>query len=219
MMTKKEVRKKLQQFTSMVLLMVAVPAHAADVEIALINTFGHEGGYQNMRADSGNWTGGKVGKGEQRGTKYGIAASSYPKEDIRNLTIQRASIIYRRDFWGALRLDDVKSQIIANEIFDAAVNMGTGYQAKALQHAINRAGWPMPPIAVDGAIGPATIARLNFVDQVALYCHLVGLRYDRYARIVAGDPIKEQFFRTWVYRIKDNVRAAVLAMESKRRRT
>lgn len=201
-----------------IVLLFAANSYAADVEIALVNTFGHEGGYQNLRTDSGNWTGGKIGAGEQRGTKYGIAAASYPREDIRNLTVQRAAQIYRRDFWGALRLDDVQSQIVANEIFDAAVNMGTGYQAKALQRAINRAGWPMPPIAVDGAIGPATIARLNRVDQVALYCHLVGLRYDRYARIVAGNPVKEQFFHTWVYRIKDNVRAAVLAMESKRKR-
>lgn len=188
--------------------------HAADVEIALVNTFGHEGGYQCMHSDSGNWTGAKVGKGELKGTKYGIAASSYPHEDIRNLTVQRAATIYRRDFWGQLRLDDVRSQIIANECFDSAVNMGVGTQAKILQRAINQAGYPRKKLTVDGVIGRATIARLNEVDQVALYCHLIGMRYDRYARIVAGDPIKEQFFRTWVYRIKDNVQAAVHAREA-----
>lgn len=197
-------------------LMLAAPVYAADVEIALINTFGHEGAYQCMRADSGNWTGGKIGKGELKGTKYGIAASSYPKEDIRGLTVQRAATIYRRDFWGQLRLDDARNQIIANEVFDAAVNMGVGTQARILQRAINQAGYPRKKLVVDGVVGGATVARMNEVDQVALYCHLIGMRYDRYARIVAGDPIKEQFFRVWLYRIKDNVRAVVLAVESRR---
>jgi hypothetical protein len=32
--------------------------------------------------DPGNWTGGAIGKGELRGTKWGISAQTYPQIDI-----------------------------------------------------------------------------------------------------------------------------------------
>lgn len=38
---------------------------------------GHEAGYSNDRRDPGNWTGGKVGIGTLKGTKFGIAANTY----------------------------------------------------------------------------------------------------------------------------------------------
>ena len=64
-----------------------------------------EGGYQNSSADSGNWTGGKVGVGENKGTKYGISAASYPALDIAMLTQTDAIAIYRRDYWQASGAD------------------------------------------------------------------------------------------------------------------
>jgi len=58
-----------------------------------------EGGYQNNPADVGNWTSGKVGIGENKGTNFGISAASYPNLDIRNLTKEQAIAIYERDYW------------------------------------------------------------------------------------------------------------------------
>jgi len=52
---------------------------------------GHEGGYSDDRNDPGNWTGGKVGVGELLGTKYGVAANSYPMEDIQGLTLETSA--------------------------------------------------------------------------------------------------------------------------------
>ena len=45
----------------------------------------HEGGWQHDPRDRGNWTGGEVGRGECKGTKYGISAASYPALDIEIL--------------------------------------------------------------------------------------------------------------------------------------
>ena len=53
-------------------------------------TLSQEGGYQDNPADPGNWTGGKVGHGVMKGTKYGISAESYPHLDIKNLTVVEA---------------------------------------------------------------------------------------------------------------------------------
>lgn len=60
--------------------------------------FGHEGGWGNDPRDRGNWTTGVIGRGENKGTKYGIAAHVYPTLDIRNLTLAQAEAIYARDY-------------------------------------------------------------------------------------------------------------------------
>jgi hypothetical protein len=46
---------------------------------------GSEGGFTDNPADPGNWTGGKIGAGECRGTKFGISAGAHPDLDIANL--------------------------------------------------------------------------------------------------------------------------------------
>ena len=49
-------------------------------------TLNVEGGYQCDPDDKGNWTGGNVGVGLLKGTKYGISAASFSNVDIKNLT-------------------------------------------------------------------------------------------------------------------------------------
>jgi len=199
------------------ILAFTLTAHAADIKPALAATFAHEGGYQNMRGDRGNWTGGAIGSGDLKGTKYGIAAASYPREDIRNLTLDRAAFIYKNDFWGVSRCDEWRSQIIANVYFGWAVNQGQGTAARILQRAINYAGYPRPLIAVDGVIGKGTVARLNQVDQSLLFVHLVGLTHGRYIQIVDHNPAQMQFLDTWARRMKIEVQRSVHEYEAKRR--
>lgn len=206
----------MKRLLILLLLMFSVTAKAADIAPALTATFGHEGGYQCLRADSGNWTGGVVGKGELKGTKYGIAANSYPNEDIRNLSLDRAATIYKRDFWGASRCDEWRSQIIANVYFGWAVNQGQGTAARILQRAINYAGWPRPIIPVDGKIGKGTVNRLNEVDQDLVFIHLVGLTHGRYIQIVDHNPAQMQFLDTWARRMKIEVQRSVHEYEAKR---
>jgi len=143
------------------------------------------------------------------GTKYGIAAASYPKEDIPNLTMERATFIYSQDFWGASRCDEWKSQIIANIYFDLAVNCGQGTAARIIQRAANYAGWPRSPILVDGKIGRGTVKRLNEVNQTMLFVHLVGLGHNRYVQIVDANPRQAQNMASWTIRIKKNVQRSV----------
>ncbi len=122
-------------------------------------TLGAEGGYSNNAGDPGNWTGGAVGRGELKGTKFGVSASAYPKLDIVNLTQQQAEDIYRRDYWTALRGDELPLPV-AMVAFDAAVNAGPRRAITWLQRA---AGQPS-----DGVLGPATLAALNSGNAVLL---------------------------------------------------
>lgn len=88
-----------------------------------------EGEYQNIPNDAGNWTGGEVGKGELKGTKYGISAASYPHLDIVNLTREQAHEIYRRDYWQASGADKLPWPACLL-VFDTAVLHGVGAATK-----------------------------------------------------------------------------------------
>jgi lysozyme family protein len=122
-------------------------------------TMAAEGGYSNNPADPGNWTGGAVGNGELRGTKYGISASAHPQLDIAKLTEQQAEEIYRQDYWAALQGDSLALPV-ALVAFDAAVNAGPRRAVAWLQQAAG--------VSADGMLGPETLAALNSGDSVAL---------------------------------------------------
>jgi hypothetical protein len=54
---------------------------------------GHEGGFTANPADCGNWTGGVIGTGTCRGTRFGISAAAYPDLDIANLSLDAAKAL------------------------------------------------------------------------------------------------------------------------------
>lgn len=110
---------------------------------------GEEGGFSILATDPGNWTGGQCGAGRCEGTKFGISAASYPAIDIAGLTIEDAQSIYRRDYWGKIRADQLPPPL-ALLVFDAAVNNGVGRAARWLQAAVG--------VAADGVIGEGTLA-------------------------------------------------------------
>ncbi len=115
----------------------------------------HEGGFTADRRDPGNWTGGRVGAGELKGTKFGIAANTYPTYDIRNLTRPQAIAIYKRDFWERARCDRLPA-VIGFQLLDGAVNSGITQATRWLQRAVG--------VADDGMIGPVTLAAITAAD-------------------------------------------------------
>jgi lysozyme family protein len=90
---------------------------------ALQFTLKWEGGYTDNPDDPGNWTGGSVGSGELKGTKYGISAASYPHLDIKNLTVEEAGEVYREMYWDAIN-GDLMPFPASMAVFDFAVNSG-----------------------------------------------------------------------------------------------
>lgn len=90
-----------------------------------------EGGYSKDPDDWGNWTGGRPGSGELKGTNHGISAKSYPHLDIVNLTKADAAAIYKRDYWDAINGDNIPYPL--NKVaFDHAVNAGVSRALEAL---------------------------------------------------------------------------------------
>lgn len=111
-----------------------------------------EGGYTGNAGDPGNWTGGKVGAGTLRGTKYGISAAAYPTADIANLTVADAQVLYERDYWTPIQ-GDALPPALAMVVFDGAVNSGVSQSAQCLQAPLG--------VTPDGVIGPATLGAVS----------------------------------------------------------
>jgi len=172
---------------------------------AFEDTVGLEGGFGKDPDDSGNWTGGKIGVGILKGTKYGISAAAYPDLDIENLTIEQAHALYKRDYWDVLKLDSIPNERVQEELFDTGVNMGIGASAKILQRSINFLEMGNP-LDEDGAIGPKTIEKAVYwcnKDPEALYRALNGFQFIRYYEIAVVGSVKEKYARGWMKRIQD----------------
>lgn len=140
---------------------------AANLGHALSLIFGSEGAFTDNRADPGNWTGGKVGVGSLHGTKYGIAANTYPDLDIKNLTLADATEIYRRDYASKIRFDDLPAGVDYATL-DYAVNSGPQKAAMDLQHVAG--------VDSDGQIGPKTLAAVKAIDPTIAINNLCDRR-------------------------------------------
>jgi lysozyme family protein len=159
-----------------------------NLERCLTFTLGVEGGYTDNPADPGNWTGGEVGHGELRGTKFGISAAAYPKLDIVNLSQAAAEDIYRRDYWSQLQ-GDLLPLPIALVAFDAAVNAGPRRAILWLQQAVGQ--------ELDGIMGQATLMALCAANPVAMAREALVRRLDFYSHL----PAWTNFGLGWTRRI------------------
>lgn len=143
-----------------------------------------EGGYVNDPHDPG---------GE---TNFGISKRSYPGEDIRNLTPARATEIYYRDYWQAVRGDELPFAV-AVVLFDCAVNQGVRTSIRFLQDALG--------VTVDGVIGPATMAAAGRGDAKALAGRFLRRRVIGYSTLSGW----ERYRTSWVQRCFDAHRVAI----------
>lgn len=134
---------------------------------AFATLIGNEGGLSLDQNDTGNWTGGEVGRGILKGSKFGISAASYPNEDIANLTLDRAKAIYARDYWAPAGCDRAP-EAVRFDLFDMSVNSGVRPAIKALQCAAGT--------AQDGILGPQTLAAANAMPGAQLLARFNGAR-------------------------------------------
>ena len=140
----------------------------------------HEGGYVNDPKDLG---------GE---TKYGITKRFYPDVDIKNLTIEQAVEIYKKDYWDKNKVESLP-QNLWHIYFDMCVNMGKRTAVKVLQRAAVNKG---RDIEVDGGLGPMTIGALKGVeiDRVRAF------RVKYYVDLINNKPEQEKFYLGWFRR-------------------
>ena len=129
-----------------------------------------EGGWSDHPADPGG------------ATMKGVTLETYrrykmnphiTKDQLRNITDEEVSDIYKTGYWDRCRCYDLPSGIDFL-VFDMAVNAGVGRSSKLLQEAVG--------VPADGVIGPITIAAVKAADQ--------DLLIERFSQL------KEAFYRS-----------------------
>lgn len=160
-----------------------------------------EGGYSNNPADAGGETNHGVTKAVARENGYFGPMSA--------MTRAQAVEIYRAKYWlrPGLHLVAAVAPEIAEELFDTGVNMGAGTAARFLQralNALNARGQHYGDVAVDGAIGPATVkAMAAFLKRrregvSVLLKALNCLQGARYIELAEGREANEAFVYGWL---------------------
>lgn len=174
-----------------------------NIEQYLDELIKREGGYVNNPSDRGG------------ATKYGIteavARANGFNGNMKDLPLDVAKAIYRKNYWTAPRFDQVNviSSLVAEELLDTGVNCGTGFTKPLLQRALNllnnqgKAGFP--DLVIDGVYGSTTLGALKTYlakrgkeGEKVLVRVLNIMQGQRYIEICERNPTQEQFFYGWI---------------------
>ena len=160
-------------------------------------------------------------------TRFGIAQKFHVDLDDSFFdgsaedALATAEQIYEHDYWVPMHLFEVKSQNIANKLFDMGVNMGIHQAGHLAQRAVNGllqnalssgteqdnmpqvGAQPAPvvaPLSEDGKIGDKTMAAINSVAPLQLHQTLCELCKQFYLHVAANNPAQAVNLHGWLKR-------------------
>lgn len=160
-----------------------------------------EGPYSDNPTDAGGKT--IWGITEAVARAFGYTA------DMKDMPQQVARDIYAQRYWHQSRLDDVDmvSSLVAEELLDTGVNMGSATAGKFLQRALNvlnQGDKSYPNVSTDGAIGNMTIAALKAflavrgkAGELVLLRMLNAQQSVRYIELAEANVSQETFEYGW----------------------
>jgi lysozyme family protein len=165
----------------------------ADFQAAVAITLQNEGGFFHNPV---------TGEIVNHGITLTFVQSSGYKPDadeafIQNLSVAEASAIYRTYFWIRYSTGSIADQSLANKVFDLTVNMGPA-ALKLLQSAVNACGGQC---AVDGVLGPISIAQINALDAAHLLAEFKQLAAQRYQQIASDNAQLAGDLTGWLSRL------------------
>lgn len=103
---------------------------------------------------------------------------------------------YKPNYWDNIKGDQIKSQVVAQAIFDFHVNAGA--VARKLAQLVVGA-------TPDGAIGDKTVALLNAYDEDKFVMAYALAKIARYRDIVTRDRTQQKFLLGWINRTLEGV--------------
>ena len=151
-------------------------------DAAFDKLLGHEGGHVDHPDDPGgatNW-----------GVTEAVARANGYTGDMRAMPVSFARQVYRKQYWDAIRADDLPPAL-RYATFDGAVNSGNVQAVKWLQRAIGATD--------DGRVGPQTIALARAAHPDAALRRMLAERL----RFMTNLKIWPSFSRGWARRIAD----------------
>ncbi len=166
---------------------------------AIEKTLSHEGGYVNHPLDKGgetNW-----------GITVSVARENGYRGKMKDMPRSIAIGFYKLIYWDKLNLDKVNNQVIAEIIFDLAVNTGISSAGKKAQEMVNF--MTKDNIEVDGSIGSITLEKLNEIDtkrerELAILL-LTFIQGEHYLNCMRNREENETFALGWLRRARKNM--------------
>ena len=134
------------------------------------------------------WTGWKIVDEVLKETKSTAEASEklYANEKLTEMV----SDVYKKNYWDKMRLDEVVSQVIAEEMFVFGVNAGCKVAVRAAQRVVG--------VKDDGVIGPMTLKALNSYRYVEDFDREYDLQeVAHYEMLAEKNPNFERFLKGW----------------------
>jgi lysozyme family protein len=157
----------------------------------------HEGGYVNHPNDPG----GPTNKGITLANFRAFIKADGTIEDLKALTTEQATIVYKRQYWDKV-VADLMPPGIDYVVADFAVNSGPHRAAIYLQKVVGE--------KQDGKIGPQTLAAVGSIPASVIINRLCDERL-AFMRRIRGGSLWQTFGRGWQKRV-DRVRAGALEM-------
>lgn len=144
----------------------------------------HEGGYSNHAADPGGKT--------RWGVTETVARAEGYTGDMKDYPLAEAKKVYKKRYWDAMRLNDVRSEL-RFDLFDAAVNSGVGQATKWAQRILS--------VKDDGVMGVVTLNALATANSSKFLAKFNGQRL----LFMTSLPGWASFSRGWAKRIAENL--------------
>lgn len=159
-----------------------------------------EGGYTNDPLDPGG------------PTKYGITQSTLSRwrkkvvtaTDVKNLTLEEASKIYKSFFVEAPGYLYLEDDPLAEQLIDAGVNHGPEKSIRMLQQVVGT--------TVDGRIGPKTKTKYLQMKPEKVFSKFMGARIKYYSEILLNKPSQVKYAGGWLNRCAEMCEIYVAAV-------
>ncbi len=145
----------------------------------------NEGGYSNHPKDPG----GPTNHGITLATLRAYRQRSVTAIDVQKLTLAEANTIYEHSYWRPIWGDQLPAGLDYST-FDFGINSGVSRAVRELQGLL-------PGVAIDGLMGPKTIAAIKAFDTEQL---IKGLN-DRRIKFCKKLKTWKTFGRGWTYRV------------------
>lgn len=163
----------------------------SNFKAALDHVLKSEGGFVNHPKDPGGMT----NLGCTKNTWEEYVGHQVSENDMKNLTPELVSPLYKRKYWDKVAGDDLPSGL-DYAVFDAAINSGPGRAAKWLQEIVG--------VPADGAIGKGTLAAVASKDTQ----NLIAMYNDKRLQFLEGLPTFATFGKGWSRRVSEVQSAA-----------
>ena len=116
-------------------------------------------------------------------------------DDLKMLTWDEVvSRVLKPHYWDRWKADEIRNQSLANILVDWVWASGAN-GIKIPQQILG--------VAVDGIVGPKTIAALNARDPRELFAQIKQARLNFVDNIVRKKPSQKRFINGWKYRINE----------------